>query len=75
MAGTFWGQKSLKVLSNKVFRFIQPTLFKEQPPPWWAAGVSNSDSRPQKLDEKHHNKESLRKKDVSDNIFLAFFTI
>jgi hypothetical protein len=26
MVGTFWGQKSLKALSNKVFRFIQPAL-------------------------------------------------
>jgi hypothetical protein len=26
MAGTFWGEKSPKVLSNKVFRFIQQTL-------------------------------------------------
>ena len=26
MVGTFWGQKSLKALSNKVFRFIQQTL-------------------------------------------------
>jgi hypothetical protein len=26
MAGTFWGQKSLKALSNKVFRFIQQAL-------------------------------------------------
>ena len=26
MVGTFWGQKSLKTLSNKVFRFIQQTL-------------------------------------------------
>ncbi len=25
--GTFWGKTSLKVLSNKVFRFIQQTLF------------------------------------------------
>jgi len=28
MVGTFWGQKSLKALSNKVFRFIQQTLFR-----------------------------------------------
>ena len=28
MAGTFWGEKSPKVLSNKVFRFIQQTLTK-----------------------------------------------
>ena len=28
MAGTFWGKKSLKVLSNKVFRFIQQALNK-----------------------------------------------
>jgi len=26
MVGTFWGKKSLKALSNKVFRFIQPAL-------------------------------------------------
>jgi hypothetical protein len=26
MVGTFSGKKSLKALSNKVFRFIQPTL-------------------------------------------------
>jgi transposase len=26
MVGTFWGQKSLKALSNKVFRFIQQAL-------------------------------------------------
>jgi len=25
-AGTFWGEKSLKVLPNKVFRFIQQAL-------------------------------------------------
>ena len=26
MVGTFWGKKSLKALSNKVFRFIQQAL-------------------------------------------------
>jgi len=26
MAGTFWGEKSLKILPNKVFRFFQPAL-------------------------------------------------
>ena len=31
MVGTFWGQKSLKALSNKVFRFIQQALVREQP--------------------------------------------
>ena len=28
MVGTFWGKKSLKALSNKVFRFIQQALLK-----------------------------------------------
>jgi hypothetical protein len=28
MVGTFSGKKSLKALSNKVFRFIQQTLFR-----------------------------------------------
>jgi len=27
MVGTFWGKKSLKALSNKVFRFIQQALY------------------------------------------------
>jgi hypothetical protein len=26
MVGTFWGEKSLKALSNNVFRFIQQAL-------------------------------------------------
>jgi len=30
MVGTFWGQKSLKALSNKVFRFIQQALDSQQ---------------------------------------------
>ncbi|GCL57508.1 transposase [Microcystis aeruginosa NIES-3807] len=32
MVGTFSGKKSLKALSNKVFRFIQQTLIRQEFP-------------------------------------------
>ena len=42
MAGTFWFQKSLKILSNKVFRFIQQTLSNMVKNPKLAKSISDA---------------------------------
>ncbi len=48
MVGTFSGKKSLKALSNKVFRFIQQTLYKGFTP-YNSRPLHNTNRRTEKI--------------------------